>query len=200
VAKSSTNQKKLLRNWGPIAEVACQHTKYALSACKDPAVLSQLAAAFPECFRAAADHETDLVSWQRILRIAEKHHGREREHHPPFPELSYMWFYYLKEAHLEKDEQDLNGIPVLAQWGTTWFGHGQHAGIPRDILSQLHAMKGATIAGPLFLEYQNTRCVVGCIWSDVNGSLGCGEELTERFIDYLCELVLIPAHVIAFDC
>lgn len=192
---------KLLRQWEQVAQVPCPATRFAIATCQDPIVLPKLATAFPACFREGRDNEMDLFSWQRILRVAEKHRAIEAEEaRPPYIELPYMWLQYLADANLSEEEADLAGIPVAHQWGTTWWGEGTK--VPEDLFKQIAALNGKELHGPLFLEYQGVRYVVGCIWFDFGGEVpGDGEAF---FMDPeehgLHELALVPADLIAFDC
>lgn len=191
---------KLLRQWEQIAQVPCIATRYALATCQDVAILPKLVIAFPACFREGQDTETDRFSWRRILCAAGKYHSMENECGPPYKSLPYMWLQFLRDATLAKQDLDLAGIPVAHQWGTLWCGKGTK--VPDDLYAKLAAFNGTELSGPLFLEYQQVRYVVGCMWIEYGGDNP--QEGKKFSLDPqekgVYELALVPADVIAFDC
>ncbi len=193
--------KKLLRNWEAVAAITCPETKYALAVCRDMDVLQRLVIAFPHCFREGWKGETDRFSWKRILDAANAYHSMQSESRPPHSDTPYMWLeYLLHDAALSPEDQDLAGIPVLAHWGTMWWGNKTK--VPKSIVTQLVALRGQKIQGPLFLEHQGVQCVVGCIWFEYGGTNPWDGKIFDIDPDQdgLHELALVPADVISFDC
>lgn len=122
MAKPSTNQKKLLRNWTAVAAIPCPGTKYALATCRDPDVLTRLAVAFPECFRKGDAGETDLFSWKRILRVAAKYRARNVRDTIILALTPYRWLHDLRDANLDPEDADLAAIPILVGYHLVWKG------------------------------------------------------------------------------
>jgi hypothetical protein len=200
--ESTAETGRLLRNWDHIARVQCEYTRNALAMSESQEMLRRLWVAFPECFRETKADETDLFSWQRILQYAERAEAANNEERPPYAHLPYSWMQYIAKNHPGGGSSncwpDLASIPVFASWFEC-----KEEQVPDTLLTQLRVQYGKVLKGPLYLEHNSVRCVVGWIWFAGRSAMpGEGEIFDENEypIENLEDLLLVPTHVIRFDC
>ncbi len=186
---------KLLRNWEEIAKVACEETKHAL------VMLTRLLEEHPECFRQGEDYELDQLSWRYILHAASKYHARNNDGELLSPqERIWDWHYCIQDATLDPSDRALAGIPFYA-WGTGLYRNCLGPRPPQSIVDQLVQLNGKAHYGPIFLQYEGQRCIVGCIWYEYEDcQFEDGRFYHDPKKDGPHELALVPADVIAFDC
>lgn len=165
--------------WSRIKDIPCQATRVALIACSDPPTAERLYAAFPECFYNPDEEALDAapVPFSEIVRRTREHLTMQ-DYDDPVAVAPYEW---LKAA------EDLN-LPVIG------WDDRENTYVPAELVRQL---RGLTLSGPLFVEYQGAQWVVCGSYIAGEGAITDGVSIPANAD--VEELRIVPASYIDFN-